>query len=98
LTRHPGNTKAPQRSALISINLPSEKLLQTMLEALVPETKKPATSRANVSVEGEGKTLTIRIRARDTSALRATLNSYLRWVALVREMIEALTSLEETKA
>jgi KEOPS complex subunit Pcc1 len=69
-----------------------------MLEALAPEAKKPSTSRASVSVEGEGKTLTIRIRARDTSALRATLNSYLRWVALVRGMLEALTNLEKKKA
>lgn len=97
MARDAGKANSTQRSALISIDFPSKKLLRTMLDALTPETKRPATSRARVSIEGGGKTLTIRIRAKDTSALRATLNSYLRWVALIKETIEALTNLEEKK-
>ncbi|MDH5448281.1 MAG: KEOPS complex subunit Pcc1 [Candidatus Bathyarchaeota archaeon] len=85
-----------KRNTVIHLELPSEKLLKVLLKALLPETKKPTTSRSKVSVEGEGKKLTIRIEAKDTSALRATLNSYLRWVALVKDTYEVAVSLEKT--
>jgi KEOPS complex subunit Pcc1 len=38
--------------------------------------------RAHVDLTGEGKELTITIEAEDTSALRAALNSYLRWATV----------------
>jgi len=85
-----------KKNAVISIQLPSRELLDILLQALLPETKKPATSRSKVVVEGGDKKLTIRIEAQDTSALRATLNSYLRWVALVKDTYEATVKLEET--
>jgi KEOPS complex subunit Pcc1 len=85
-----------KRNAVITIQLPSEELLEILLQALLPETKKPATSRSKVIVEGANKKLTMRIEAQDTSALRATLNSYLRWVALVKDTYEATAKLEKT--
>lgn len=85
-----------KKNAVISIQLSSRELLEILLQALLPETKKPATSRSKVVVEGEDKKLTIQIEAQDTSALRATLNSYLRWVALMKDTYEATVKLEET--
>lgn len=85
-----------KRNATIHLELPSKKLLKVLLKALLPETKKPTTSRSKVSVEGDGKKLTIRIEAKDTSALRATLNSYLRWGALMKDICEVAASLEKT--
>ncbi|MCW3985663.1 MAG: KEOPS complex subunit Pcc1 [Candidatus Bathyarchaeota archaeon] len=84
-----------KRNAVIHFEFPSKKQLEILLNALMPETKKPATSRSKVSIEGEGKKLIIRIEAKDTSALRATLNSYLRWAALVKDTYEAVASLEK---
>lgn len=49
--------------------------------ALAPETGRDLP-RTKVSVIKEGKKITLRIEAEDTSALRAALNSYLRWAAL----------------
>jgi len=46
--------------------------------ALAPEGGRDVP-RARVSVRGEAKRLTITLEADDTSALRAALNSYLRW-------------------
>jgi len=86
-----------KRSAVIRLELPSEKLLKILLKALLPETKKPTTSRSKVSLESEGKKLTIRIEAEDTSAFRATLNSYLRWVTLVKETYEVVVNLERQR-
>ncbi len=85
-----------KRNAVVRLELPSEKLVQIILKALLPETKKPATSRSKVLVEGRGKELTLRVEAQDTSALRATLNSYLRWVALVKDAYKVTASLENT--
>ncbi len=85
-----------RRTATIHIELPSKKLAETLLTALTPETKKPATSRSRVTLESRDRRLTIRVEADDTSALRSTLNSYLRWVALVRDTYEAAANLEKT--
>ncbi|MCK4477980.1 hypothetical protein KAU88_05590 [Candidatus Bathyarchaeota archaeon] len=85
-----------KRNAVIHFELASKKQLEILLNALMPETKKPATSRSKVSIKGEGKKLIIRIEAKDTSALRATLNSYLRWAALAKDTYEAAVSLEKT--
>ena len=85
-----------RRSATIRLELASEKLAKTLLTALAPETKRPTTPRSRVQLQGKGKRLTIRIEANDTSALRATLNSYLRWVALIRNTYKATADLEKT--
>jgi KEOPS complex subunit Pcc1 len=85
-----------RRTAIIRIELPSQKLADVLLAALTPETQKPATSRSKVSLEGGERILTMKVEAEDTSALRSTLNSYLRWVALVRDTYEAAVNIEKT--
>ncbi len=47
-------------------------------EALAPEAGRDVP-KARVSISGSGKKLTITIEAEDTGALRAAVNSYLRW-------------------
>ena len=84
-----------KRSAVISLEFSSEKLVQILLRALLPETKKPTTSRSKVSVGRVDKKLIIRIEAEDTSAFRATLNSYLRWVAIAKDTYKAAVTLEK---
>jgi KEOPS complex subunit Pcc1 len=83
-----------KRSAVIRLTFPTEKLAETLLKAILPETKKPTTSRSRVTIECEGKKITIRIEAEDTSALRSTINSYLRWVTLAKDTYEAAANLE----
>jgi KEOPS complex subunit Pcc1 len=70
-----------KRTAKIDLEFSSEELVEILLKALLPEAQKPATSRSKVNIKSEGKKLMIRVEAKDTSALRATLNSYLRWAA-----------------
>jgi len=86
------------RKAVIHLEFPSEKLVKILVKALLPETKKPATSRSRVFVEGEGRLLTLRIEGEDTSAIRSTINSYLRWVVLVRDTYEATEILREDES
>ena len=46
--------------------------------ALAPEAGRDVP-KARVAVSGTGRTVTITIEAEDTGALRAAVNSYLRW-------------------
>ncbi len=77
--------------AKIRLKFPTQKQLETVFEALKPEVDKQATMRSKASLEKEHEFLTLKVEAKDTVALRAALNSYLRWinsVALVLEVLE----------
>jgi len=80
--------------AVICLNFSSEKKLKVVLEALKPETKTPSTRRSKVQMKSEGNRLTLNFRARDTSALRAAINSYLRWILLTKTVIESVNGLQ----
>ena len=79
--------------AIIRLNFSSEKQLKVVLAALKPETQTPLNRRSKVQMKGEGNSLTLDFRARDTSALRAAINSYLRQTSMV---INVLKSIEES--
>jgi tRNA threonylcarbamoyladenosine modification (KEOPS) complex Pcc1 subunit len=79
--------------AIIRLNFSSEKQLKVVLEALKPETKTSSTRRSKVQMKGEGNSLTLNFRARDTSALRAAVNSYLRWILLTKTVLESVSEL-----
>jgi len=76
--------------AVIRLNLTSEKQLKVVLEALKPETKTPLTRRSKVQVVSEGNSLTLSFEATDTSALRAAINSYLRWIYLTKTILKSV--------
>ena len=83
--------------ATVNLNFPSERHLQIVLEALEPETRISSTSRSNVQAEGKGNRLTLVFGARDTSALRAALNSYLRWTVVINDACSAMEAIEKQK-
>jgi len=86
--------------AVVRLRFRSKKQLDIVLKALKPEAEKPLTSRSRVHVKGENGVLTLTFEARDTSALRAVTNSYLRWVALINDtltVMEKLQAKEEMK-
>ncbi len=83
-----------KRRAIITIEFESEKQSDVLQQALRPEIKKPVTSRSRVSIRSEGKSIAIHIEARDTPALRATINSYLRWVGIANRTYEVILNLE----
>ncbi|MEA2090707.1 MAG: KEOPS complex subunit Pcc1, partial [Thermoproteota archaeon] len=65
----------------VTLSFPSKKRLNTVLQALKPETESSPTLRSRVELQGNGKSLTLRFEAKDTTALRASVNSYLRWIS-----------------
>jgi len=78
---------------VVRLNFPSERRLEIVLGALQPETRAPPSFRSRVKVEGVGTTLTLSFEASDISALRAALNSYLRWVNLINDSCLVLDSM-----
>ena len=66
--------------AVVKLNFPSEKQLQIVLQALKPETETPSSNRSKVEMKSEGKSLVLNFVTKDTSALRASMNSYLRLI------------------
>jgi len=88
-----GDSKTKAR-AVVRLKFQSEDHLSIVLKALKPETDKQLTSRSRVQIRGEGKALTLIFEARDTSALRAVTNSYLRWIALVNDTWSVMESLQ----
>lgn len=76
--------------ATIRLRLSSERKLATLIDALAPETKRPVNVRARLSLEKEGNFVVLKVEAKDTVALRASLNAYLRWISSTMRVMEVV--------
>jgi tRNA threonylcarbamoyladenosine modification (KEOPS) complex Pcc1 subunit len=76
--------------ATVRLKLASEKQLTALVCALTPEIQSPTTQRATIKLEKHGKFLDLAVEAKDTVALRATLNAYLRWINSTMNVIDAV--------
>jgi KEOPS complex subunit Pcc1 len=77
-------------SAVLRVKLPSEEMSETIQKALEPETKTSITYRSKVRLDREGKTVALFFEAEDTTALRASINSYLGWLQLLWDLCNSL--------
>ncbi len=68
----------------------SERLAGIIEASLIPEAERPTSERSAVSVRTDDGCLKIRIEASDVAALRAALNSYLRWASAILEVVETV--------
>ncbi|HIE13978.1 TPA: hypothetical protein EYP70_01760 [Candidatus Bathyarchaeota archaeon] len=69
--------------ATIYLTFPSEKVTALIYKSIKPETESAPTLRSKVSITKAERTITLTFQARDTTALRAAVNSYLRWIMLI---------------
>ncbi len=76
-------------SAIVSILMDTE-LLDVVKTALKPEAESPSSERSMTEVSICGNELVIETFASDTTALRASLNSYLRWVQGIQGIVDIL--------
>jgi len=65
-----------------------EKMQRVIKNALKPESETPSSDRSETEVLIKKDYLIIETHASDTSALRAALNSYLRWVEGISKIVE----------
>ncbi len=59
-------------------------------ESLAPEVERPTSERSNVMMSSKKGEVIISIEASDIVALRAAINSYLRWVGAILDVVEAV--------
>ena len=65
-----------------------EGFIRILESSLRPEVERPSSTRTSASLKAEGSVLKLEIIASDITALRAALNSYLRWVQSINEVLE----------
>jgi tRNA threonylcarbamoyladenosine modification (KEOPS) complex Pcc1 subunit len=77
-------------AAKISCRFSKKRHAEVVFKALQPDVRKPATLRSSSSLTREDEILVLRVSARDTAALRAALNAYLRWIGSLKSVLEVL--------
>ncbi|MDH5443336.1 MAG: KEOPS complex subunit Pcc1 [Hadesarchaea archaeon] len=80
--------KAKQASATVEFTFRTAREAGAVQQALKPEEALPASTRCRTSIRRRKNVLCLRVDAEDTAALRAALNSFLRWAIVARDMIE----------
>lgn len=79
--------------AVLRLKFPSKRSLKIVYKALMPEVEKPTTTRSRASLKIDGDFLVLSVEAKDTVALRATLNAYLRWISACTTLLQTLEHL-----
>lgn len=79
-------------NATVRLPFSSEKRLNVIFNALMPEASRPATKRSKVMLTRDSQFLVLTVEASDTVALRAALNAYLRWVNSTVSVLDAVES------
>ncbi|WP_048056515.1 KEOPS complex subunit Pcc1 [Thermococcus sp. 4557] len=73
---------------VIELSLPDEETAKIVYESVLYEHESVPYRRSRIEFLREGNRVIIRFLARDNSALRGTLNSYLRWIKVAIDAIE----------
>jgi KEOPS complex subunit Pcc1 len=80
-------------NAVLRLKFPSQRHLEIIFKALLPEVRKPPTMRSRVFLERDDTFLILKIEAKDTVALRASVNAYLRWINSMTNALEVLQNI-----
>jgi len=67
-----------------------DKILEVIYNALKPESESALRLWSKVDVKETEDGLLLEFDARDTSSLRAALNSYLRWISMLTDILNRL--------
>lgn len=79
--------------AVLRLKFPSKNISEMVYRALMPEVEKPATNRSKASLKIEDDFLVLSVEAKDTVAIRAALNAYLRWISACTMLFQTLERL-----
>jgi tRNA threonylcarbamoyladenosine modification (KEOPS) complex Pcc1 subunit len=75
------------------ISFQDKHLLKVVTEALRPEARF-STTRSKATVRSKDNFLVLHVEAKDTVALRAAVNAYLRWICAVCDALSVLLGKE----
>ncbi|NHI94433.1 MAG: hypothetical protein EAX96_18225 [Candidatus Lokiarchaeota archaeon] len=71
----------------ISFNTKNEELTSIYFKSLILESRSSANNRVTVDLQKENNEIMVKFIAKDFTALRAAMNSYLRWFKLITEIV-----------
>jgi len=80
--------RSEKSSAVIRMEFASVREAEAVRRALAPEEALPASTRGRATVKRRENALFLWVDAEDTAALRAALNSFMRWAIVARDMLE----------
>jgi KEOPS complex subunit Pcc1 len=72
----------------IELSFPDEETARIVYESVLYEHRTVPYRRSRIEFLLDGRKVIIRFLARDSSALRGTINSYLRWVRVAIDSLE----------
>ena len=72
----------------IEIEFPSEEIAKIVYESVLFEHISVPYRRSEIEFKKEGNRIVLHFTAQDNSALRGTLNSYLRWIKVAMDVVE----------
>ncbi|MEM2272987.1 MAG: KEOPS complex subunit Pcc1 [Candidatus Bathyarchaeia archaeon] len=76
--------------ATLRIKYPSEREADVVYKAIQPETKVVLRYRTRINITRSGKRIILTFEAKDTTALRASVNSYLSWIISLKNIYDFL--------
>jgi len=80
-------------NAVLRLKFPSQRQLEIVFKALEPEVRETPTMRSRAFLEKDDTFLVLKIEAKDTVALRASVNAYLRWIDSIINTLGVLEKL-----
>lgn len=81
--------RSKQTSATLEFELRSAREAEAVRQALMPEEELPSSTRCRATVRRRKNVLCLQVEAGDTAAMRAALNSFIRWMIVARDMVES---------
>jgi len=81
--------KARQASARLELQFSNPRVAKAVQASLKPEELLPKAARCTANITRKRNVLCLEVDARDTAALRAALNSFLRWAIVARDVVGA---------
>jgi len=76
--------------AALEVDFKEEKYAQIAFQVISQETSKLVSPRSKGSLKIENKKIKLEICAKDLTSLRATLNSYLKWILIIKNMFQII--------
>jgi len=77
---------------LLEVTFKEEKHAQIAFQTILQETTRMSGSRSQSSLTIENKKLVLDIESKDLTSLRATLNSYLKWFLIIKNILQIVES------
>lgn len=80
--------------AEVTIEMEDPQEARLILNSIKPEVQRPASYRSRVEVSRRGRHIELKFLSTDSTALRASMNSFLRFILACRRVMSEVRALE----